>query len=83
VGYESDFFGQDWLVGGIVLYAIALGIALFINNPAVHRSIEMAKAGQTETPEFGAINQKAAKTGMVLTLLLVIIVYLMVVKPGA
>jgi uncharacterized membrane protein len=83
VGYDNDFFGQDWLVGGIVLYAIALGLALFVNNPAVHRSIAMAKAGETDKPEFAAINQRAAKTGMALTLILVVIIYLMVIKPGA
>jgi uncharacterized membrane protein len=77
-----------WLAVGIVLYIIALVYALTIQRNAVSRIIELSSAppppGATgPSPELQAAVKKVQRGGMFLALLIVVIVFLMVVKPFA
>jgi uncharacterized membrane protein len=76
-----------WLGIGIVLYVIALAYALTIQRNAVHRIVELSSAppppGATgPSPELQAAVRKVQRGGMFLGLLIVVIVFLMVLKPG-
>jgi hypothetical protein len=75
-----------WLAIGIVLYAIAFGYSFFVQRKLVERAIELTSAppppGATgPPPELPAIGKRIGQGGMVTGLLLVVIVFLMVVKP--
>lgn len=80
-GYAAAFFTHYWLWLGIALYVTALYLALFRQNPRLARMIALAKSGPP-TPEFLAMAQATARTGQILTGLLVLIIILMVTKPG-
>lgn len=80
-GYNVSFFSHYWLWIGIVLYAIAFYLAIFGQNKRMARMIEIAKAGPP-TPEFMALAKKLGQMGPVITVLLVVIIVLMVTKPG-
>lgn len=80
-GYAASFFSHYWLWIGILLYAIAFYLAIFGQNRRLARMIELAKAGPP-TPEFIATAKKVAQTGPIITVLLVVIIVLMVAKPG-
>lgn len=80
-GYATAFFSHYWLWLAIILYVIALYLALFRQNPRLARMIAQAKAGPP-TPEFLAMAKATARTGQVLTALLLVIIVLMVTKPG-
>ena len=80
-GYSASFFSHYWLWIGIVLYAVAFYLAIFGQNKRLARLIELAKAGPP-TPEFIATAKKVGQTGPVITVLLVVIIVLMVTKPG-
>jgi hypothetical protein len=84
-----------WLLLAIVLYALALGLSLFVSRPNVNRIIALSggeggapppggpggpPAGPPPPELLGAI-RTVQRTGMVLTVLVVGIVLLMVVKP--
>lgn len=79
--YNENFLGHYWLWIGIAIYAIAFYLAIFVQNKRLARMIELAKAGPP-TPEFIATAKKVAATGPVITVLLVVIIILMVAKPG-
>jgi uncharacterized membrane protein len=81
-GYNVNFFSHYWLWIGIILYAIAFNLAIFGQNKRLERMIELAKAGPP-TPEFVATAKTVAQIGPVVTVLLVVIIILMVTKPGA
>jgi len=74
-----------WLGIGIVLYAIALTYSLTIQRNAVHHLIELTSTppapGSPPSPEIPATVKKIQRGGMFLGTLIVIIVFLMVVKP--
>jgi hypothetical protein len=84
-GLNNDFFSgrRLWLIGGIVAYVIATVIALRIMDPALHKMIQLGRAGQGESPEFAANGAKVQKFGPVLGVLAVIILVLMIWKPGS
>jgi hypothetical protein len=84
-----------WLVLAIVLYLVALGLSLFVSRPTVKRIIAFS-GGEGGAPAAGPPTGSAAgppppellravgtvqRVGMILTVLLVAIVFLMVVKP--
>jgi uncharacterized membrane protein len=84
-GLNNHFFSVNrlWLIGGIAAYMIAVVIALLIMDPSIHKMITLAKGGQAETPEFGGYAQKVKAFGPILTVLGLVIVVLMIWKPGS
>ena len=81
-GYNVSFFSHYWLWVALILYAGAFYLAVFGQRTRLDRMIELAKAGPP-TPEFMALSKKVAQTGPIVTVLLVLIIILMVTKPGA
>lgn len=79
-----------WLAIGIVLYLIAIGYAIFVQDKAAQRMVEITKgmsgpppagAPAGPPPELVATAARLQRGGMILTVLLVTIVFCMVVKP--
>jgi uncharacterized membrane protein len=75
-----------WLGLAIVLYAITYGYAYFFQGKLVHRVIEITSAppppgAAGPPPELPALVARIQRGGMVMTVLLLAIIFLMVVKP--
>jgi uncharacterized membrane protein len=85
--FAGDFQTQAlWLALGILLYVIAIVYALTVQRNALHHLIELTSspppAGASgPSPEVVATVKKIQRGGMFLGLLIVVIVFLMVVKP--
>ena len=84
-----------WLLIAIVIYVLALAFALFVQRPVGKRIIELSGGAARAAPPpaaegapagpppaLGAAISAARRNGMILTVALVAIVFLMVVKPG-
>jgi uncharacterized membrane protein len=77
-----------WLIAAIVLYVVAIGYATGVQRPTVHRLIELTSgprpAGAPPGPPPGAAALIASvqRGGLLTVVLVVLIVGLMVVKPG-
>jgi uncharacterized membrane protein len=80
-GYGEGFFSHYWLWIGILVYAAAFYLAIFGQNKRLARMVELAKAGPP-TPEFIATAKRVSQTGPIITVLLVVVIVLMVAKPG-
>lgn len=90
---EIDAFskGYRWLLLAIVLYVIDLSMALFVQRAAVKRVIALT-GGESGPPPDAAPSGPPAelpgavaavqRNGMILTLILLAIIFLMVVKPS-
>jgi hypothetical protein len=74
-----------WLAAGILLYAITLTYALTVQRNALHHLIELTSTppapGAAPNPEIPATVKKIQRGGIFLGLMIVVIVFLMVVKP--
>ena len=84
-GRDLTSAAERWLGLAIVLYAIALIYALTVQRMALHHLIELTSTppapGSPPNPEIPATVKRIQRGGMFLGALIVIIVFLMVVKP--
>jgi uncharacterized membrane protein len=86
-GIDVMAAGYLWLQVAIVLYVIALGISFLVMTPNAKRLIELTSSppppGPTggPPPEVAARARRARIGSFVLMTLVLVIVYLMVVKP--
>ncbi len=85
-------FSQTWLWLSLLLYVVAVGISHAVMIPGTKRIIELQQEMEQSPPvggppvqvvEMQQIGQKLAPGGMALNLLLVVIIVLMVWKPGS
>lgn len=70
-----------WLLSAIVLFTIMVLIGNLVQMPTMKKALTLADRNEFG-PEFGKLMQKQKKFGMILGMLLMIIVVLMVAKPG-
>jgi len=85
-------WSQTWTWLALLIYIIAIGISHAVMIPGTKRIIELQKEMEqgpppaggppTQVAEMQAIGTKLAPAGAVLDLLLVVIVVLMIWKPG-
>jgi len=80
-----DVKAAPWLAIGVILYIITLTYALTVQRNALLRLIHLTSSpptpGSPPSPGIPATVKKIQRGGMFLGLLIVIIVFMMVVKP--
>jgi hypothetical protein len=92
LGADLTSSAYRWLVGGIILYLIAVGFAAFVQAPNAEKMVHLTAGGPPAgpppagapagpPPEIAALGKKLQQGGMLLTVLIVLIVILMVTKP--
>ena len=87
-GWDLTAPSGRWLVAGIILYVVALSIALFVTRPNLHKLIDLtsgprpADAPPGPPPGAAALISTIQRAGMINTVLIVAIIALMVLKPS-
>ena len=87
-----DLFATYWLLVAIVLYVIALALAIGVGIPTLNRLVALTSAPPPQAqptdpprsgppPEVAALVRRGRLVGMAQSVLVVIIVFLMVTKP--
>jgi len=83
---EIPLFERDarWLLLSIVLYVVALALSFLVSQPNVRRIVAIQSQGAAgpPPPEMLRAISVVQRTGMALTVLTVVIVFLMVMKPN-
>lgn len=93
IGADLTSSSFRWLVAGILLYLIAILFAAFVQGPAAEKMVHLTAGGPPAgpppagaaagpPPEIAALGRKLQRGGMFLSVLIVLIVILMVTKPG-
>lgn len=72
-----------WILISLVLYVLAVVLGLVGYTPTLRRQIKLVDGGKYESQEYAALDRRGRILGIVLAVLVVAIVFLMVVKPGA
>jgi predicted integral membrane protein DUF2269 len=91
IGADLTSSAYRWLVGGIILYLIAIGFAILVQDKNSEKMVELTRnmppgpppagAPAGPPPEIVEMGKKLQQGGMILTVLIVLIVILMVTKP--
>ena len=89
---EAFKFSQTWVWLSVVLYIVGIGLSHGVLMPAVKRMgvlmREMIGAGPPaggpppQAAEMGALGKRVGMTGATLDVLLIVLIALMVFKPG-
>jgi uncharacterized membrane protein len=93
LGADLTSSSYRWLIGGIILYVIAITFAITVQAPAAERMVHLTAGGPPPgpppagapagpPPEIAETGRKLARGGQLLTVLIVLIVILMVTKPA-
>ena len=82
-----DLLNTRWLLAGIILYLIALSLALFVLIPTTSRIIAMTSAppppgAAGPPPGLAPLIKRVQRTGAINAVLIVTIILLMVLKPA-
>jgi uncharacterized membrane protein len=84
-GWSTITGGRHWLELAILLYVIALVISIVVMAPAGRRLVALTSQppapGDGPPAELMATAGRVRMTGMILSLLVVVITFLMVTKP--
>jgi uncharacterized membrane protein len=71
-----------WIAAALVLYVILVLVALIGYSPTMKRQIAALEAGGPTSQQYVQLTQRGTVIGAVLMVDVLIIVFLMVVKPG-
>ena len=71
-----------WIATALVLYVILVLVALIGYSPTLKKQITALESGGPKSEEYARLNQRSNVIGIVLMLDVIIIVFLMVVKPA-
>jgi uncharacterized membrane protein len=75
-------FDQTWITLSFVLYIVGIGVAHGVMRPAAKRMNELARDAQPDRAAMDATEKRLAAGGTFLNLLLVVLIALMIWKPG-
>jgi hypothetical protein len=79
-----DLWKSEWLLIAIGLYIVLFGFAVFVQNPNSARMVQLlATPGGGTSPEAAALGKKLQMGGSILGTLVLIILVLMVWRPGS
>jgi uncharacterized membrane protein len=76
-------FTQFWVYAAIALYLAMAAVAFLLYSPTLTKLIASYEAGGTASAEFSTLSARSRTVGIVLGVLVLAIIVLMVVKPGA
>ncbi|HLW46366.1 MAG TPA: DUF2269 family protein [bacterium] len=70
-----------WVLTGLVLWVILVVIAAAFYTPTLRRQIQALDAGGPASPDYQRLQAAGTRTGILLLLIAVAIVFVMVTKP--
>jgi len=71
-----------WLLTALILYAIAALLGIVVYAPISRRQMRLLESEGFESPEYRSVAKQSTWLGILVTIDVVIIVFLMVVKPA-
>jgi uncharacterized membrane protein len=87
IGLLMVFVGRlqlttPWLLTALVLYVFLVVVGLLGYTPTLRRQIQVLDREGSGSPHYQALARRGAVLGVILAILAILIVFLMVVKPG-
>ena len=71
-----------WLLTGLGLFVVLILAHVFVYRPTLRRMIQLLDRDGFDSPGYQAAAAREANLGIALVVLMVVIVFVMVVKPG-
>src|SRR5260221_12243809 len=86
-GLANVFIGgipltTPWILGGLILWFILLGLGSGVYTPTLRKQIAALEASGPDSPAYRGLGSRGRAVGIALAVIVIVIVFLMVVKPG-
>jgi len=75
--------GTTWIAVALGLYVVLVVLGLGVFSRSLSRQITVLESGSVDPTAYGAIARRTTVSGAILVLIALVIVFLMVAKPGA
>jgi uncharacterized membrane protein len=72
---------QFWILAALVLYAVAIGVGLFVYTPTLREQVALLERSGPDSVELRTLSRRGATVGTLLAIDVIVIVFLMVTKP--
>lgn len=87
IGLIMVFVGKlqlttPWLLTALILYALVVLTGLLVYSPTLRRQIEVLESEGFDSRHYRILARRGTILGVLLGILVIVIVFLMVVKPG-
>ena len=87
-GLANIFIGgipltTPWILGALALWAVLLVVGAGVYTPTLRRQIAALEASGPDSPAYRSLAARGQATGIALAGIVVVLVFLMVLKPGA
>ena len=76
-------FGHVWVIAALILFALLVAVAIAFYSPALRDQLKLAVAGDTSSGAFLALERRAQFVGIGTLVIVLLILVLMVFKPGS
>lgn len=76
-------FGHVWVIAALILFALLVAVAIAFYSPALRDQLKLAVAGDTSSGAFLALERRARFVGIGTLVIVLLILVLMVFKPGS
>jgi uncharacterized membrane protein len=77
-----SLFRVAWMNLGMILFFLLLLVHLLVYRPTVIRMIRLLETQDINSSEYQAAAHREANLGIGMTVVMIVVVYLMVIKPG-
>lgn len=71
-----------WILGGLALWLVLIVLGAFVYTPTLRKQIAALDAGGADSAEYRSLAGRGRMVGILLAVIVIVIVFLMVVKPG-
>ena len=76
-------FAHVWIIAALILFALLIAVAIAFYSPALRDQVKLAVAGDTSSDEFLTLERRARIVGIGTLVIVLVILVLMVFKPGS
>ncbi len=71
-----------WIIAAVIIFVAIAAIGGAVFTPLVRRQIALVEAGDTSSPEFERLSRRNSLIGPLLGVLVLVVLAMMVFKPG-
>ena len=76
-------FAHVWIIAALILFALLVAVAIAFYSPALRDQVKLAEAGDTSSDKFLTLERRAQVVGIGTLVIVLLILVLMVFKPGS
>ena len=76
-------FAHAWIIAALILFALLVAVAIAFYSPALRDQVKLAVAGDTSSDKFLTLERRAQVVGIGTLVIVLLILVMMVFKPGS